>query len=145
MNNIVYILDSSVHIVCRKYDDRRYWESQEGIKVGGQLLRDIRFADDQAMVARSVNELQSIMDKLSAKAVEYAMKINAKKTKVMVVSRESGVNVNILVDGQPVEQVKRFKYLGCWLTEDGRNLVALGKSEDRYGKECICRKERVVD
>lgn len=56
-----------------------YWESQEGIKVGGQLLRDIRFADDQAMVAGSVKELQSVMDKLNIKAEEYGMKINAKR------------------------------------------------------------------
>ena len=100
-----------------------YWESPEDIKVGGQTLRDIRFADDQGMVARSEGELQSIMDKLSAKATEYGMKINAKKTKVMVVSRGSAVTVNILVDGQPVEQVKQFRYLGCWLTEDGRSSV----------------------
>ena len=100
-----------------------YWESEEGIKVGGMLLRDIRFADDKGMVAGSETELQSIMDKLSGKAAEYDMKINANKTKVMVVSREADLRTNIVVDGQPVEQVKQFKYLGSWLTEDGRNLV----------------------
>lgn len=102
-----------------------YWESQEGIKIGGQLLRDIRFADDQGMVGRSEKELQSIMDNLNGKAAEYDMKINVKKTKVMVVSRNVSVSATIVVDGQPVEQVKQFKYLGCWLTEDGRDLVEI--------------------
>ena len=55
-------------------------ESEEGIKVGGQLLRDIRFADDKGMVGGSESELQLIMDKLSGKDAEYDMKINAKKT-----------------------------------------------------------------
>ena len=87
-----------------------YWESEEGIKVGGQLLRDNRFADDKGMVASSKNELQSIMDQLSGKAAEYNMKINAKKTKVMVVSKKGGVTADIVVDGQPVEQVKQFKW-----------------------------------
>ena len=87
-----------------------YWESEEGIKLGGQLLRDIRFADDKGMVGSSKNELQSIMDKLSGKAAEYDMKINAKKTKVMVVSKKGGVTADIVVDGQPVEQVKQFKW-----------------------------------
>ena len=99
-----------------------YWESQEGIKVGRQLLRDIRFADDKGMVAGSERELQSIMGKLYAKAQEYDMKINVKKTKVMVVSKEAGLKASITIDGQTVEQVKQFKYLGSWLTEDGRNL-----------------------
>ena len=78
-----------------------YGESSEGIKVGGRLLRDVRFADDQGMVAGSGRKLQKIMDKLSeGGAAEYGMKINVKKTKVMVVSKETGTIVNIVVDDQ---------------------------------------------
>ena len=64
----------------------------------------------------------------------------------MVVSKEKGVTANIIVDGQPVEQVKQFKYLGSWLTEDGGNLVEIKtrigmvKSAFAARKELLCSK-----
>ena len=47
------------------------------------------------------------------------MKINVKKTKVMVVSRGEGKAVNLTIDGHKVEQIKTFKYLGVIVTENG--------------------------
>jgi len=47
------------------------------------------------------------------------MKINVKKTKVMCISRQGGRKVRILIDGQKVEQVNHFKYLGSVISEDG--------------------------
>ena len=41
---------------------------QEGIKVGGKLLNDVRFADDQGMVAGSERGLQEIVDRLNVTA-----------------------------------------------------------------------------
>ena len=51
----------------------------EGVKVGGKLLKDIRFADDQAMVADSEKGLQEIMDKLVEVGRKYDMKNNVKQ------------------------------------------------------------------
>ena len=51
------------------------------------------------------------------------MKINVKKAKTMVVPRDIGRSMQIMVDGEQVEQVKQFKYLGTWLTEDSRSSV----------------------
>ena len=51
------------------------------------------------------------------------MKINVQKTKAMVVTRDGGGEVNIKIDGQRLEQVTNFKYLGSFISEDGRNLV----------------------
>ena len=56
--------------------------------------------------------LQRTMDRLNKTAKGYNMKINVKKTKTMVISTEEGSQVNIIVDGQRVEQVIKFKYLG---------------------------------
>ena len=80
--------------------------------MGGYLLRDVRFADDQGMVASTEKGLKKIMDRLNDTAKLYEMKINVKKTKVMRVSRNAGL-LNIIVDGQKVEQVSKFKYLGA--------------------------------
>ena len=55
--------------------------SVEGVKVGGYLLRDVRFADDQGMVANTEKGLQKIMDRLNDTAKAFDMKINVDKTK----------------------------------------------------------------
>jgi hypothetical protein len=95
-------------------------EVEEGIKVGGKLLSDIRFADDQAMVAGTEEGLQRMMLVMNEVAIRYGMKINIKKTKAMRISRKGGGRLNIMIEGKQVEQVKRFKYLGALITEDGR-------------------------
>ena len=48
------------------------------------------------------------------------MKINIKKMKAMKISRTGEENINIILDGQPIEQMKRFKYLEAHITSDGR-------------------------
>ena len=83
-------------------------------------MRDIRFADDQGMVASTEKGLQKIMDRLNETAKAYDMKINVNKTKVMKVSRNGGV-INIVIDGQKIKQVSMFlKVLRRWITEDLR-------------------------
>ena len=57
---------------------------EEGVKIAGKWLQDVRFADDQAMTANTEKGLQTIMNKLSETAKTYNMKINVKKTKTMV-------------------------------------------------------------
>ena len=75
---------------------------EEGVRVGGVLISisDIRFADDQGMVASTEMGLQRLMDKLNAIAKKYtcSMKINIKKTKTMVVSKKDGGTVSIMID-----------------------------------------------
>src|SRR5207249_2780572 len=98
-------------------------EIDEGIRVGGRLVSDVRFTDDQGMVSSSEAGLQRLMDSLNETAKKYDMKINIKKTKVMVVSRKEGEVVSkkeIRLEGQRIEQVKKFKYLGSVIAEDGK-------------------------
>jgi len=95
-------------------------EIEEGIKVGGKLVKDVRFADDQGMVAGSEGGLQKLMDGLNRTAKEYDMKVNIKKTKVMKVSRKGEGVINITIDGEILEQVEQFRYLGALITSNGR-------------------------
>src|SRR6476469_6237387 len=78
---------------------------EEGIRVGGELIKDVKYADDQEMVANTEAGLQSFMDSLNTTAKHYDMKINMKETLAIVVSRGGGERVNITVEGQSVEQV----------------------------------------
>jgi hypothetical protein len=119
---------------------------EAGVKIGGKLLKDVRFADDQGMVATTESGLQVLMDKLVMVAKLYNMKVNVKKTKVMKVSRKGGGIVNINIEGQKVEQVTKFKYLGSWITDDGRcelevrSRIAMAKEAFSKRKELLTKK-----
>src|SRR6218665_2715647 len=95
-------------------------EIEEGIKVGGELVKDVRFADDQGMVAGSEGGLQKLMDGLNRTVKEYDMKVNIKNTKVMKTSRKGEGVINITIDGEILEQVERFRYFGALITSDSR-------------------------
>ena len=84
----------------------------EGVKIGGRSLSDIRFADDQAMISGTQKGLQVTMKKLCDVVERYGMKINSKKTKVMKISRVTGSAMKIVVNDTVLQQVKSFKYLG---------------------------------
>src|SRR6478609_5345839 len=111
---------------------------EEGIRVGGELIKDVKYADDQGMVAKTEAGLQSLMDSLNTTAKHYDMKINIKKTKAMVVSRNGGERVNITVEGQSTEQVSKFRYLGSFISVDGRCLddvkTRIGMAKDAFNK-----------
>ena len=119
---------------------------QEGIKVGGQWIKDVRFADDQGVVAHTELGLQRLVGSINESAKIYGMKINIKKTKTMVVSKSGGEPVNITLEGQLVEQVKQFKYLGSVITEDGKcevevkTRIALAKTAFSRRKELLTKR-----
>src|SRR6218665_1727726 len=107
-------------------------EIEEGTKVGGKLMKDVRFADDQGMVAAAEGGLQKLMDGLNRTAKEYDMKVNIKKTKVMKVSRKIEGVINITIDGEILElgraiQVPRSPHHKRWQKRD-RN-----QDNDWYG------------
>lgn len=52
---------------------------------------------------------------------EYNMKINKEKTKVLASSRNEETQTQIILDGDPLEQVNEYKYLGSNITEDGHS------------------------
>src|SRR5437867_7644483 len=113
-------------------------EDMEGVPVGGQLVSDVRFADDQGMVAGTEMRLQRLMNKLNDTAKNFGMKINVQKTKTMVVRWDGGGVVNTTVDGLRIEHVKSFKYLGSVITEDGRShsdvKVRIAMAKDAFNK-----------
>jgi hypothetical protein len=94
---------------------------EEGVKMGGHLIQAVRFADDQAMTANTAKGLQTIMTKLNEVVERYGMRINKSKTKVMKIGKGEQEQLQINIDGQILEQVQQFKYLGSLITEDGRS------------------------
>src|SRR5579872_2544786 len=103
------------------------------------------------MVAGTQKGLQKIMDALQEVVEVYGMKININKTKTMRVSRYGGETVDILIEGQKVEQMKKFKYLGAWITEAGicevdiRTRIAIAKDAFTKRKELLSRRMNEVN
>ena len=91
-------------------------DSEEGVSIGGVKMKDIRFADDQVVIAETEEGLQKLVDSLHTTIGRYNMKMNIKKTKVMRISRKGEGNMDIYINGNKIDQVKSFKYLGTEIT-----------------------------
>lgn len=71
------------------------------------------------MIVSTEEGLQREIDVVNKVANTYGMKIKTKKTKVMIISRKIGGQLNITIVGKKVEQVSKFKYLGAGISADG--------------------------
>lgn len=91
------------------------------------------FADDQILLQESENELQKSIHLLQQIARGYNMQISIPKTKTMAFKGKYPVRIKILIDGQTIEQVEHYKYLGCDVSYD--------KDKDITNK--LCRFQRI--
>ncbi|GFS25570.1 endonuclease-reverse transcriptase [Elysia marginata] len=74
------------------------------------------------MLAENEDDLQKLVNILKEESEKCGLFINIRKTKTMVISREKVIpQIDIKIDGERVEQVANFTYLGHWITEDGRS------------------------
>ena len=90
------------------------------ISVGGRTISNLRFADDIDLLAGSNAELQELTNRLVGSAEAYGMELNKDKCKVMSNSKDN-IRTNITMQGEQLEEVDSFKYLGAILTKDGRS------------------------
>lgn len=104
------------------YSDRIFKEALEelgncGIKVNGIPITTIRYADDTVILSDSIENLQTLFNKINVVGVKYGLNINSSKTKFMIVSRTEHNNLKLEHNGIPLERVSKFKYLGSFITE----------------------------
>jgi hypothetical protein len=76
-------------------------------------INTIFFADDQILLAESEDDIQRAVTTLNEVMKTYNMKISCNKTKSMAMLRREQRRVKIVIDGENIEQVPNFKYLGC--------------------------------
>ena len=92
-------------------------EDHEGtVSVGGRIITNLHFADDIGGLAGEEEELANLVERLNKTSTAYDMKISAEKTKLMT-NNTSGINTEIKVNGQKLETVTSFKYLGSVITD----------------------------
>ena len=89
-------------------------EAQAGIKIAGRNINDLRYADDTTLMAES-KELKSLLMKVKEESEKFGLKLNIQKTKIMA----SGPITSWEIDGETVETVSDFIFLGSKITADG--------------------------
>ena len=90
-------------------------EAQAQIKVAGRNINNLRYADDTTPMAESEEELKSLLMKVKEESEKVGLKLNIKKTKIMA----SGPITSWQIDGETMETVGDFIFLGSKITADG--------------------------
>ena len=93
----------------------------EGVRVGGNSINNLRYADDTVLIADSEENLQDTLTTVTVESENKGLQLKAKKTECMVISKQSDIPVcNILCRGERIERVDTFKYKGFTITPDAR-------------------------
>ena len=90
-------------------------EAQAGIKIAGRNINNHRYADDATLMAESEEDLKSLLMNVKEESEKVGLKLNIWKTKIM----ESGPITSWQIDGETVETVSDFIFLGSKITADG--------------------------
>ena len=90
-------------------------EAQAGIKIAGRNINNFRYGDDATLMEESEEELKSLLMKVKEESEKVSLKLNIQKTKIMA----SGPITSWQIDGETVETVSDFIFLGSKITADG--------------------------
>ena len=90
-------------------------EAQTGIKIARRNINNLRYADDTTLMAESEEELKSLLMKVKEESEKVDLKLNIQKTKIMASSPITSWEI----DGETVETVLDFIFLGSKITADG--------------------------
>ena len=90
-------------------------EVQAGIKIAGRNINNLRYADDTTLMVESEEELKRFLMKVKEKTEKAGLKLNIQKTKIMA----SGPITSWQIDGEKMETVTDFVFLGSKITADG--------------------------
>ena len=120
-------------------------EAQAGIKTAGRNINNLRYADDITLMAESEEELKSLLMKVKEESEKVGLKLNIQKTKIM----SCGLITSWEIDGETVETVADFIFLGSKITADGncshkiKRCLVLGRKVMTY-LDCILKAETLL-
>ena len=90
-------------------------ETPAGIKIAGRNINNLRYADDTTLMADSEEELKSLLIKVKEESEKVGLKLNIQKMKIMA----SDPITSWEIDGETVETLSDFIFLGSKITADG--------------------------
>ena len=120
-------------------------ETQTGIKFAARNINNLRYADDTTLMAESEEELKSLLMKIKVEGEKVGLKLNIQKTKIMAFSPITSWEI----DGETVETVSDFLFLGSKITTDGdcsheiKRCLLLGRKV-MTNLDCISKAETLL-
>ena len=90
-------------------------EAQVGIKIAGRNINNLRYADDTTLTAESKEELKSLLMKVKEESEKVGLKLNIQKAKIVA----SCLIISWQIDGETMETVRDFIFLGSKITANG--------------------------
>ena len=90
-------------------------ETQAGIKMAGRNINNLRYADDTILMAESEEKLKNLLMKVKEESLKAGLKLNIQKTEIMA----PGPITSWKIDGETMERVRDFIFLGSKITADG--------------------------
>ena len=107
-------------------------ETNSGIKIAGRTINNLRYADDTILLAESKGELKSLLMKVKEESEKAGLLFSIQKTMIMA----SGSSTPWQIDGETMETVRVFIFLGSKITADGdcsyeiKRCLLLGKKKN---------------
>ena len=95
--------------------NERLDEAQAGIKIAERNINNLRYAYDTTLMEQSEEEIRSLLMKVKEESEKVGLKLNIQKTKIMA----SGPITSWEIDGETVETMPDFIFLGSEITADG--------------------------
>ena len=126
------ILPEETVYFSKQLDQTGLEEAQAGNKIARRNINNLRYADDTTLMAENEEELKSLLMKLKEESEKVGLKLNIQKTKIMASSPITPWQI----DGETMETVAVFIFLGSKITADGdcsheikrRMLLVLGEA-----------------
>ena len=103
-------------------------EAQAGIKIAGRNINNLKYADDNTLMAESEEELKYLLMKVKEESEKVGLKLNIQKTKIMAPAPIASWEI----DGETVETVSDFIF---WAPKSLRMVTAAMKLKDAYSLE----------
>ena len=89
-----------------------------GITIGGRKINNLRYADDTTLLCESKEDLMELLTRIQHLSKEKGLLLNTRKTKIMVVDKNRTDDQRFILNGEELEEVKSFVYLGSLINTE---------------------------
>ena len=86
------------------------------ITIRRRTVNNLRYADDVILIAESMQELQELVNRVVSKSKKAELFLNLDKAKVMKIETDSSSDNSLVINGETVEEINHYNYLGATIT-----------------------------
>ena len=98
-----------------------FFQELNSIRVGGNIINNLRYADDTVLIADSEDKLQNILTTVTVESDYKGLQLNAKRIECIVISKQSDISVcNILYNRERIKEVSTSTYFSFTITPNTR-------------------------